>query len=221
MAVEENDVARPRWLFATGNPHKLEEVTPILGALGIDVFGLHQLEALGVASPRALIEPTEDASSFVGNARIKARSYAAQTGHWCMAEDSGLEVDALDGAPGVYSARYAGAEGSRAARDRANNERLLAAMAEVPPGQRAARFVAVMVVARPDGEVIAESRGTFEGQVATAPRGTHGFGYDPLLWLPDEGRTSAELTPAEKNERSHRGQAVRALAAKLADVGLK
>lgn len=199
-----------RLLFATSNPHKLEEVIPVLRPCGVEVFGLDRYEG---PAPE---EPVEDADTFEGNARLKALGYAAQTGLICLAEDSGLEVDALDGAPGVYSARYAGATGDRATRDQANNDKLLAAMTAVPDGQRAARFVCAMVVARPDGTIVAESRGTFEGEIVRTPRGANGFGYDPLLWLPDERRTSAELSPEEKNARSHRGAAARALAAALA-----
>lgn len=199
-----------RLLFATSNPHKLEEVVPVLKPLGIVVFGLDGLDG---PAPE---EPVEDADTFVENARRKAIGYAAQTGVVCLAEDSGLEVDALDGAPGVHSARYAGAMGARVDRDRANNAKLLAAMAEVPDGARGARFVCTMVVARPDGTILAESRGTFEGEIVRTPRGDNGFGYDPLLWLASEGRTSAELSPEEKNARSHRGVAARALAEKLA-----
>lgn len=199
-----------RLLFATSNPHKLEEVIPILRPCGIEVFGLDRYSG---PEPE---EPIEDADTFEGNARLKAMGYAAQTGLTCLAEDSGLEVDALDGAPGVYSARYAGVAGDRASRDRANNDKLLAAMLEVPDGQRRARFVCAMVVARPDGTIVAESRGTFEGEIVRTPRGSNGFGYDPLLWIPGEGRTSAELSPDEKNARSHRGAAARALATALA-----
>lgn len=198
-------------LFATSNPHKIDEVRAILAEIGVEVTSLADL---GQTHP----EPVEDGDSFLANARIKARGYAAMTGRRCLAEDSGLEVDALDGRPGVHSARYSGAEGDRASRDRANNEKLLAEMAEVPEDERAARFVCAMCVADPDGTIVAESRGTFDGVVATAPRGDNGFGYDPLLWLPDVGKTSAELTPSEKNARSHRGAATRELAERLAAV---
>jgi XTP/dITP diphosphohydrolase len=160
-------------------------------------------------------EPVEDADSFIGNARIKAIAYAAATGMECLAEDSGLEVDVLGGAPGVHSARYSGASGSREVRDQANNEKLLAALAGVPPEKRTARFVCALCLARPDGTIVAEARGTYEGRIADAPRGENGFGYDPLLLLPDVGRTSAELSPAQKNARSHRGEAARSLAEEL------
>lgn len=193
-----------RILFASGNPHKLVELEAIFSDSDVELFAL---STLGTVPP----EPVEDGKTFLENARLKARYYAAALGQTCLAEDSGLEVDALDGAPGVYSARYARATGDRDARDAANNEKLLRELESVPDEQRAARFVCAMCVAKPDGTVVAESRGTYEGRIARAPSGDGGFGYDPLLYLPDENRTSAELSPAEKNARSHRGAAAKAL----------
>ena len=140
----------------------------------------------------------------------EAVAYAKALGATVLADDSGLEVDALGGAPGVHSARYAGVGAGRAERDAANNARLLRELAGVPHARRTARFVCVLCVARPDGSILAEARGHFEGWIGEAPRGSNGFGYDPLLVLAD-GRTSAELSPAEKNARSHRGNALRAL----------
>jgi XTP/dITP diphosphohydrolase len=192
-------------LLATSNPHKVSEVRAILGPLGIEVRSLAELG-------RDYPEPIEDGHTFEDNARIKARGYAAMVGLPCLAEDSGLEVDALGGAPGVHSARYAGIDGTRDERDRANNEKLLAALANVPAARRTARFVCAMCLALPDGRILAETRGTYDGIVADGPRGENGFGYDPLLFLADVGRTSAELSPEEKNARSHRGQAARAMA---------
>lgn len=195
-------------LFATSNMHKVEEVEAILAPLGVTVRSLAGLSRL----PE---EPEEDGVTFEDNARLKARYYARALGMTCVAEDSGLEVDALGGAPGVYSARYAGAAGSRAERDAANNNELLAAMAQVPDSQRQARFVCVASVADPSGAILAEARATYEGTIARAPRGSNGFGYDPLLYLADRGCTSAELLPEEKHARSHRGAAFRALAEQL------
>lgn len=195
-------------VFATTNPHKLAEAAAILEPLGIRTLSLDDLGA-------AHEEPIEDGETFAANARLKALHYARATGQVCLAEDSGLEVDALGGAPGVHSARYAGTTGSRAERDRANNDKLLAAMADVPSERRQARFVCAACVASPDGRVLAETRGTFEGVLARAPSGTNGFGYDPLLFLPDRGCTSAELPSQEKNARSHRGHALRQLAPRL------
>ncbi len=197
-----------RLLFATSNPHKLDEVRAVLAEVGIEVLGLDDLAA-------SIPEPEEDGATFADNARIKARAYAAACGLRCLAEDSGLEVDALGGRPGVHSARYAGVGGDRPTRDRANNDKLLAELAGVPAAERSARFVCAMCVADPDGRIVAETRGTYEGVIAPAPRGDNGFGYDPLLYLPDAGKTSAELRPEDKNARSHRGAAARALAQAL------
>ena len=195
-------------IFATSNPHKIEEARAILAPLGIQ---LQSLADLGCS----LSEPEEDGATFEDNARLKARYYAAHLGNPCLAEDSGLEVDALGGAPGVYSARYAGVEGPRDERDRANNERLLRELRGVPAARRGARFVCTLALADPSGQILAEARGTYPGVIAEEPRGQNGFGYDPLLFLPDRGCTSAELAPSEKHARSHRGAALRRLAVEL------
>lgn len=192
-------------LLASGNPHKLEEVRAVLEPIGLRVIGLDELETV----PE---EPEEDGVTFEANARIKAIAYARATGRVSLADDSGLEVDALGGAPGVRSARWSGVEGEREVRDAANNRKLVESLRAVPEADRAARFVCAMCLAAPDGTVLAETRGTFDGVVTLEPRGDNGFGYDPYLFLPAEGRTSAELSPAEKNERSHRGVATRAMA---------
>jgi XTP/dITP diphosphohydrolase len=199
-------------IFATSNPHKVEEARAILAPLGIE---LQSLTDVGCD----LEEPEEDGATFEDNARLKARYYARHLGVSCLAEDSGIEVDALDGAPGVYSARYAGASGSRAERDQANNERLLRELVGVPAERRGARFVCTLVVADPSGRLLAQARGLYPGVIADAPRGANGFGYDPLLFLPDRGCTSAELTPSEKHARSHRGAALRQLAEELRRLG--
>jgi XTP/dITP diphosphohydrolase len=164
-----------------------------------------------------LPEPEEDAETFEGNAAIKAVYYARATGMVCLADDSGLMVDALGGAPGVRSARYAGGGGvgaTRAERDAANNAKLLGELAGVPDAHRTARFVCAMVLASPAGEILATTRGTFEGRIGLAPKGSNGFGYDPLLVI-DDGRTSADLSEAEKNARSHRGEAARAMVGEM------
>ena len=200
-------------LFATSNPHKIEEVGSILAPLGMDVIGLDALA-------RPPIEPVEDGQTFQANARIKAIHYARAAGRLCLADDSGLEVDALDGAPGVISARYAGIGATRAEQTAANNARLLRELKGVPPERRAARFVCAMCLADGQGRILAESRGTFDGVIAAEPRGSSGFGYDPLLYLPELGRTVAELAAGEKNSRSHRGEAARKMAALIADLQL-
>ena len=196
-------------IVATTNPNKVREIEQVLSPLGFYVVGLGELA-------RAIPEPVEDADTFEGNARIKAVAYARALGESCLAEDSGLEVDALGGAPGVHSARYAAVGATREEKDRANNDKLLHALVGVPRERRGARFVCAMCLVDARGEVLFETRGTYEGVIALAPRGENGFGYDPLLWLPDLGKTSAELLPTEKNERSHRGKATRALASWLA-----
>jgi XTP/dITP diphosphohydrolase len=198
-------------LFATSNAHKLEELVAILAPLDIGVLSL---DGFGGAYE----EPEEDGATFEENARIKARAYARATNLVCLAEDSGLEVDVLGGGPGVHSARYAGTQGLREERDRANNAKLLAALEGVPRGLRTARFVCAMCLANPTGAVLCEARGTYEGLIAEAPRGQNGFGYDPLLFLEALGKTSAELSSAEKNARSHRGAAARSLAEQLRTI---
>jgi XTP/dITP diphosphohydrolase len=201
-------------LFATSNPHKIDEVRAILAPLRIDVIGLNAL-------PQLPPEPLENGATFQANASIKAVAYANATDRICLADDSGLEVDVLGGRPGVHSARYAGVGATRAERDAANNAKLLQELAGVPRERRTARFVCAMCLVDPHGKVLAETRGTFEGVIADAPRGSNGFGYDPLLYLPDRGCTSAELSPADKNSRSHRGAAARRMADQirvLADV---
>lgn len=201
-------------LVATGNPHKLAEIRAVLSPLGWGVVSLDDVGAAGAP------EPEETAATFEANAEIKAAAYSVATGRLCLADDSGLEVDALGGAPGVRSARYAGAGGSRVERDAANNAKLRRELEGVPEDERGARFVCAMCVTDRQGRVLATSRGTLEGRIGREPRGENGFGYDPLLVLED-GRTSAELTAEEKNARSHRGEAIRELAPKLAALSMK
>jgi XTP/dITP diphosphohydrolase len=198
------DSASGGLLVATSNPGKLRELRQILAPSGVLLLGLDALD-------QSFEEPVEDGASFEDNARLKARSYAAQSGRCCLAEDSGLEVDALGGAPGVYSARYAGVGETREERDAANNAKLLAALAQLPSAPRTARFVCTLCLCAADGTILAETRGTFPGVIIDTPRGTNGFGYDPLLLVPELGLTSAQLAPAEKNARSHRGAAARLL----------
>ena len=188
-------------LLATSNLHKLEEVRAILGSKGIEVVGLSESE-------QRIEEPVEDADTFAGNARIKALGYAKATGKRCMADDSGLVVDVLGGEPGIYSARYAGVGETREERDAANNALLLEKLSLTNSKEPPARFVCALCVADPDGTIVAETEGTFDGVITSSPRGINGFGYDPLLFLPDVGMTSAELSPEAKNARSHRGVAV-------------
>ena len=192
-------------LFASSNPHKVKEVCQILQGEDLEVIGLGVLEA-----PPA--EPVEDGETFADNARIKASHYAKVTGRWCLADDSGLAVDVLDGKPGVRSARYAGIGETRVEQDEANNALLLRELEGVAFADRTARFVCAMCVVDPSGVVAAETTGTFEGVITTSPRGDNGFGYDPLFELPELGCTSAELPPERKNALSHRGDAARRMA---------
>lgn len=193
-------------VIASNNAHKAREIATALDFPG---WEFRTLRELGLES-----DPAEDADSFEGNARIKARAARVESGGKAvLADDSGLAVDALDGAPGVYSARYAGED----ATDADNNAKLLAALADVPDDRRTGRFVCTLVFIDEDGaETVAH--GTIEGRIGHEERGEHGFGYDPLF-LPDvfgDGRTLAEALPEEKNAVSHRGNALRVLRAKLA-----
>ena len=195
-----------RIVVATGNPHKVEEIRAVLAPLGFTVLSLAET---GRPVPA---EPEEPHPTFEANARLKALHYARAIGEAVLADDSGLEVDALGGAPGVHSAHWAGAGGSRAARAARNNAKLAESMRGVPAHMRSARFVCTMCIATPGGEVLVETRGEMEGVIGAEPRGEHGFGYDPWLHLPGRGVSSAELAPEEKNAVSHRGRAVRRLA---------
>jgi XTP/dITP diphosphohydrolase len=199
-----SDALRRPLVIATGNPGKLREFEALLGGLPFDVVAQSEL---GVAPAE------ETGSTFVDNALLKARHAARITGFAAIADDSGLEVDALQGAPGVYSARYAGV----GAEDAANTAKLLAALHDVPDALRTGRYRCVLVFV--DGPhdpdpLIAE--GVWEGAVLRAARGTGGFGYDPYFLPGDLNVTAAQLSPAEKNRRSHRGIALGALRELLA-----
>ena len=195
---------------ATGNAGKLRELRRILEAQGHEVVSQKEL---GIT-----IEPDETGTTFEENALIKARTVAAETGLVSIADDSGLEVDALDGAPGIHSARYGNdwelLPGEN--RDDRNIRKLLHALRQVPDAQRSGRFVCCMAAVRPaclgGGELVV--RGTWDGRLLTARRGSNGFGYDPVFLDPHLGRSAAELSREEKLARSHRGQALRALLAR-------
>jgi len=193
-------------VLASGNPGKLRELSVILDGLG---YQLHAQSEFDVA------EVPETGTTFVENAIIKARHAAAITGLPAMADDSGIEVDALDGAPGVYSARFSGPN----ADDAANNALLVEKLAAVPPAQRSARYRAVIVFMRHAGDpspLICE--GSWEGMIQLEPLGDGGFGYDPYFYLPDQGCTSAQLSADEKNRLSHRGAALQELKRKLIET---
>ena len=193
-------------VVATRNKGKLREILPMLaGAPGLAHLQL-DLCTIDEVAPDA--ELREDGVTFVENALAKARQAALATGLPAIADDSGLEVDALEGAPGVYSARYAGP----AADDATNNAKLLEALRGVPPAPRTARFRCVAVFVDPARALEIVREGACEGEVLEAPRGQDGFGYDPLFFVPGISRTMAELPLGEKNRLSHRAAAFRALA---------
>ena len=183
-------------LVASGNKHKVAEIAVLLQDTAWEVCSLADYPELEL--------PPVDADTFVGNARIKAEAAARATGLWTLADDSGLAVDALDGAPGVYSARYAGEQKD----DAANNAKLLEAMRDVPDGQRTARFVCALALVSPQGQT-AFTQGYCEGSIIWEERGTMGFGYDPLFLLADGRQTMAELDMDAKNAVSHRAAALR------------
>jgi XTP/dITP diphosphohydrolase len=189
-------------LVATRNPGKLREVRAILGEFGVGFGTLADFDDLP--------EAVEDGDTFEANAEAKAKHYSRLTGLWTLADDSGLMVDALDGAPGVRSARYAGAHGD----DEANNARLIAALAGVPADRRTARFCCAVALA--DGDrILARGAGVIEGRIIDQPRGDNGFGYDPHFLVPEFGVTTAEMPPEQKNRISHRGRALQAIAPRL------
>ena len=196
-------------VLASGNPGKVREINQLLANLDLQVrpqgeFGVEDVEETGL--------------SFVENALIKARNAARHTGLPAIADDSGIEVDALNGAPGIYSARYAGAGAS----DRANLEKLLEALRDVPEAERCARFQCLMVYMRhAEDPTPLICQGTWEGRILSEARGANGFGYDPVFYVPTHDCSSAELPPDIKNTLSHRGQALRKLVAALGHTASK
>ncbi|XXF79869.1 RdgB/HAM1 family non-canonical purine NTP pyrophosphatase [Myxococcaceae bacterium GXIMD 01537] len=184
---------KPRLLFATTNAGKLRELRGLVG---------DAVEVLSLSDVPPIPEPEETAETFEGNAELKARAYSEASGLPVLADDSGLCVDALGGQPGVHSARYAPGD------DRARYEKLLSELAGVPEGQRTASFRCALALVRRDGTVHLEV-GRSEGVIAREAKGTHGFGYDPVFFVPSLGRMMAELTPPEKAAISHRGAAFR------------
>ncbi len=190
-----------RLIIASNNGHKLAEIKAILGGAFEEIVSLREA---GIDH-----ETVEDGSTFMENAIKKAREITALSGCCALADDSGLCVDALGGAPGIYSARFSGAHGD----DRANNRLLLEKMRGVE--DRRAHFTCAVALTRPDGGTVT-AEGYFYGLIGREEQGENGFGYDPLLYLPEYGCTAAQLTPEEKNRVSHRGKALRALLEKLA-----
>lgn len=196
-----------RVVLATGNPGKLREMREILADRGLEVVAQSDL---------GIEPPVEDGDTFIANALLKARHAARVSGLPAIADDSGLEVDALEGRPGLYTARYAGPD----ADERANNDRLLQELAGIPAGRRGARYRCAMVFVRHAADalpIVAED--AWEGRIGLERRGTGGFGYDPLFIVAGESFTAAEMPAAEKNRVSHRGKALFALAAKMRVAG--
>jgi XTP/dITP diphosphohydrolase len=205
-----------RVLVATRSIHKLRELRELLA---LEHAQLVSLDELGIEG-----DPIEDGATFEANAALKARFGLRASGLPTLADDSGLEVDALGGRPGVRTRRYAGED----ATDEANNQKLLAALSGLPPERRGARYVCVLALALPEvagpggGVPIVTARGTCRGRIATEPRGTGGFGYDPIFEPsrePPGGRTFGLWTPAEKGAISHRARAARRMAPRLAALG--
>lgn len=195
--------ALPRKIvMASGNLGKLREMNRILADFDVEIVPQSEL---------GVTDADETGTTFAENALIKARHAVAATGLPAIADDSGLAVDALEGRPGVYSARYAGPD----ATDEQNNDRLLAELEGVPDDARGAAFHCVVCFVQPDDPEPVIAEGEWRGRILHKRRGEGGFGYDPLFYVPDAGCASAELEPEEKNRRSHRGQALRELARKL------
>ena len=196
--------------LATGNRNKRREIEALVRPLGIKVITLDEVGDIG--------EPVEDGDTFEANACKKALYGASKTGLCCLADDSGLEVDALGGAPGVLSARYAG----RNATDEANNRKLLAALEDVPDEKRTARFRCVMALAAPLGDsgarIVFTTEGAVGGRILREARGANGFGYDPLFFHPPSGAAFAELSMEAKSKVSHRGKALARFAARLQEM---
>ena len=192
-----------RIVLASGNNAKLQELQVLLAEREVEL--LPQSAFIDT-------EAVEDGLSFVENAIIKARHASRHSGLPALADDSGLEVDALGGAPGIHSARYAGAEGDRISRDAANNRKLLQALEGVPEERRSARFqCAIALMRHPEDPMPLICQGSWEGRILFEPAGANGFGYDPLFFVPTHGKASAELPPETKNRLSHRARALHQL----------
>lgn len=192
-------------LVATTNPGKLEELTALLGQVGRDIEWLSLKEFPNIP------EVIEDGETFADNARKKAMGYAQATGLWTLADDSGLVIDVLNGAPGVYSARYAADEcgsSNRKTMDTANWKKVLRQLKDVPDEKRTARFVCHLCLTSPQ-KILIEATGTIEGIINHCPVGENGFGYDPIFFVASANKTAAQLENHEKNEISHRGNAIR------------
>lgn len=189
-------------IFATGNEGKMKEIRLLLEDLGVKILSLKEA---GIH-----LEIQENGTTFEENAVIKARAVMEETGTLVLADDSGLEIDYLNGEPGVYSARYLGEDTSY----RIKNQNLIDRLRGVPEEKRTARFVCAIAAVFPDGRILT-TRGTIEGIIGYEERGDGGFGYDPIFWLPEYGCSTAELSMEKKNELSHRGKALSAMKKEL------
>ena len=185
-----------RLIFATGNANKMLEIKEILGELPVEILSMKEA---GIEA-----DIVEDGSTLEENALVKAKEICKLAGEMVLADDSGLEIDYLNGEPGIYSARYMGEDTSY----RIKNKNLIDRLEGVPAEKRTARFVCAIAAAFPDGRSFVV-RGTIEGMIGYEERGENGFGYDPIFYLPEKGVSTAELSPKEKNSISHRGNALR------------
>ena len=195
-----SNFSMPTVIVATGNPGKLEEMQTYLADLGWE---------LTLKPPE--IEVEETGTTFLENARLKASEVAKITGQWAIADDSGLRVDALKGAPGIYTARYG----------RTDEDRIRRLLSELTNAEtRTAQFVCAIALARPDGTIVLQTEGVCAGEIATEPRGQGGFGYDPVFYVPAKGKTFAEMSQADKDQLSHRGIAFGQLMPELRTIDL-
>ena len=194
-----------RIIFATGNEGKMREIRMIMADLGLEILSMKEAGLFA--------DVDENGTTFEENAVIKAKAIAALCNDIVLADDSGLEVDALNKEPGVYSARYMGEDTSY----RIKNENIIERLAGVPEEERTARFVCAIAAVLPDGKVL-ECKAAMEGRIGYEERGENGFGYDPIFMLPEYGKSTAEISSEEKNELSHRGKALRIMKEKLQEV---
>ncbi|MCH5255468.1 MAG: XTP/dITP diphosphatase [Lachnospiraceae bacterium] len=192
-------------VFATGNQGKMREIRQILAGMDVDILSMKEA---GIS-----MDIVEDGTTFEENAVIKAKAVASATKHIVLADDSGLEIDYLNKEPGIYSARYMGEDTSYDIK----NANLIERLSGVEDEKRTARFVCAIAAVLPDGQILTV-QGVIEGRIAYEPKGSNGFGFDPIFYLPEYGCTSAELSEEDKNAISHRGRALRAMKEKLKEV---
>ena len=198
-------------VIATSNPGKFAELSEML-----DLEQSVQWKSLSDFD--GLVEVEEDGHAFIENARKKAIGYAKQTGQWVIADDSGLMIDALDGEPGVHSARFSGAkDADRTLIDHKNIAKVLELMKDVPTQKRTARFVCALCIATPE-RILLETQGSLSGVIIENELGTNGFGYDPIFWVTEKNKTAAQMTSQEKNTVSHRGNALKKLKPLLREI---